>query len=226
MFDARPLEPAAWEEVGAALASAGADDSIHNRRSFRAPSGARSRACFRSPFTLSYASSGTLPPAHHAVQFTRVRIGLPAARAGWVLPGGTRRRDPLGVALAGRRQPVLLRLVEPEIRAAAGRIDPRQLRVRPTDPEPDTRGPATRRPALADRRRRREPRAARLVQIRQLHDPGRAPAAHPGTGNLPAAGDQLLHLPADHVPDGEQERQPGRCWPAALCRVRRILPAS
>ena len=54
---------------------------------------------------------------------------------------------------------------------------------------------------------------------------GRAPAAHARTRHLPAAGDQLLHLPADHVPGREQKRRPRRRRPAALRLLRRVLSA-
>ena len=64
-----------------------------------------------------------------------------------------------------------------------------------------------------------------LVQIRQLPDPRHAAAGCAGIFHLPAAGDQLLHLPADHVPGREQKRRPHRCRPAALCRLRRVLSA-
>ena len=67
-------------------------------------------------------------------------------------------------------------------------------------------------PRLADRRRRSEPGAPGLVQIRRLpaayRRPERAGAAH-----HPAAGDQLLHLPADHVSGGYRARG-GRGRPA------------
>ena len=71
-----------------------------------------------------------------------------------------------------------------------------------------------------------EPRSARLVQIRRFpaahRGPGRAGAAH-----HPAAGDQLLHLPADHVPGGHSPRagSAGDDAVGAVCRVRHLLPA-
>ena len=80
--------------------------------------------------------------------------------------------------------------------------------------------------ALADRRHRRQPGAARLVQIRQLH----AATACSGCTRpeldifLPLAisfftFQQIMFLVESH------RRRPRRCRPAALCRVRRVLSA-
>src|SRR5262249_24151142 len=87
------------------------------------------------PFTLAYAERQIITlRACHAVQLAGVRAGLPAGGAGWVFPHCPAGGPTPGTDLAGRRKPVLLRLVEPEIRYAPRRLHPRQLLVRTTYP--------------------------------------------------------------------------------------------
>ncbi len=174
-------------------------------------------------------AADTRATACHAVQFAGIHPGLPASGTRGFLPAGPARRARLGDALAARGRAVLLWLVERQIRPAAGRLDPGKLLVRPTHPAPGARGRSTRSQALADLRHLPQPWAARLVQIRRLRIPHRRRgdgASHTGTGSVPAAGHQLLHLPADHVPGGEFSHGAQRLRPAALRELRRVLSAS
>ena len=144
--------------------------------------------------------------ACHAVQFTRIRPGLPAGRAG---AGSSWRGASAGRRWALRwlvaRQPVLLRLVEREVRPAAGGIDPRATirfgqRILRLHAAADAR--AARRWLIVGCRLN----LALLGWFKYANFLVHAAAcrsARARAGHLPAAGDQLLHLSADHVPGGE-----------------------
>ncbi len=164
-----------------------------------------------------------------AVQLAAFSARFPAARLGGFYLLGRFGGTTLGAALDRRRQPVLLRPVEPAASCCCWRARSRATTL-----------VGQRVLRLAEAGRRRAARrwlaagialnlgllgwfkyagffAANLAALLGLPAPD---ARHPA-----AARDQLLHLPADHVPGGQLPAATARRRVCRLCRFHRLLPA-
>ena len=160
----------------------------------------------------------------HAVPFPRVPAGLSAALPRGVLPHRAQPRPALGRALADRREPGVPWLVGSTLRAAACGLDPGQPCTGARYPRLVPRRRNPRGAAVSDRRHRAQSGRAGLVQIRGFRA-GHVRAGPRTAGPRAAAGDQFLHVSADHGPDGRPCAPGSRYRSVARGGLHRVLSA-